>query len=450
MSVLVGDMRAEDDSFGSACSSEAMVGNTMTQNNKQQAIRTVPLSRRNILRATGTAGALAVGGVGLGSFTGLAGAVEHDVIETCGGDVDIVVALDYSGSIANAGTWGDIQDGTESFLGVVPDDVQLGLVTFGDSPAAFEYGTTNLLDFATATNVTTVQNYVSGLGTPPGENATHMPGALAFANAILEEEGRGGKEIVILITDGGPNYQNGIVGDGASPPADDTMFPYGNFEFTGGTSGGENGIAGESGELTETSSTATEIKDAGRRIIAVGVGQNVAGFDDYLADDIASTPDDFVPVTNAENLGSELRALITEVCEECVDCTSEELLAKYEFDCVETEVTDEEAVCVDYDFVFEKGDASLVSYDGQNYVSKEDEMFEPVSATFGTEYCSVWGVVKAGQEFIIQELEAENGTVTVTNGDSGRAISFVAFFCTEAAAAEFVENFPSRGRGSNR
>ena len=420
----------------------------MTQDNKNQHVQTYPLSRRTVLRATTAAGALAFSGAGLHSFTGVASAEEHDLIETCGGDVDIVVALDYSGSIRAAGTWGDIQGGTDSFLGVVPADVQLGLVTFGDAPAAFQYGVNNFLDLATVANVDTIQNYVTGLATPPGENATHMPGALAYANAILSEEGRDGREIIILITDGGPNYQNGTVGDGAAPPADDTTFPYGNFSFTGGTTGGENGIAGEPGELSETSSTATDIKAAGRRIIAVGVGENVAGFDDYLADDIASSPDDFVAVTDAGNLGSELQALITEVCDECVDCpTDAELLAKYEFECVETEMVDDEEVCVGYDFAFEKGDASLVSYDSGNYVSKDGDMDEPVSATFGTEYCTVWAVVKAGQDFEVQEIESEDDLVTVTNGDSKHAISFAAFFCTEEAAQAFAESFPSRGRG---
>lgn len=414
----------------------------MTTNRNNESSRTVPISRRSVLRATGAAGALAVGGSGLPLFTGIAAADEH-LIETCGGEVDVVVALDYSGSIRSAGTWGDIQSGVDSFLGVVPADVQLGLVTFGDAPAAFEYGTGNLLDFATAGNVSAVQAGVPA-STPPGENATHMPGALDFSNAILEQEGRGGKEIVVLITDGGPNYENGVVGDGAAPPADDTTFPYGTFEYTGGSTGGENGIAGEPGELTETTATATAIKNAGRRVIAVGVGENVAGFDGYLRDEIASSTDDFVAVQDASNLGSELEALISEVCEECVDCSVDGQLAKYEFACVETDPDTGE--CIAYDFVPEGDADDNVAYTAGSFESKEDEAFEPMTASFDTEYCELYALVKSGRELEVQSFEGIDGSVTVETANDGKfAISFVAFYCTEAAALEALESFPSRG-----
>ena len=416
----------------------------MTKNRNNESGRTVPISRRSILRTTGAAGALALGGTSLPFVTGVAAADEH-LIETCGGEVDVVVALDYSGSIRNAGTWGDIQSGVDSFLGVVPADVQLGLVTFGDAPAAFEYGPGNLLDFATASNVSAVQAGVPA-STPPGENATHMPGALDYSNAILEQEGRGGREIIVLITDGGPNYENGVVGDGASPPADDTTFPYGTFEYTGGTTGGENGIAGEPGELAETAATATAVKGAGRRIITVGIGENVAGFDDYLRDDIASATDDFVAVQNASNLGAELEALISEVCEECVDCSVDGQLAKYEFACVETDPDTGE--CLAYDFVPEGDADDNVAYTPGSFESKEGEAFEPMTATFDTEYCDLYALVKSGRELDVQSIEGNDGSVTVETANGGKfAISFVAFYCTEDAAVEAMEAFPSRGAG---
>jgi hypothetical protein len=321
-----------------------------------------------VLRATGVAGTFATGGVSLGAFSRTA-AADEGLIETCGGEVDIVVAIDYSGSIRGVGTWPDIQSGTESCLDVVPEDVQLGLVRFGDAPDDFEYDAGDLMRPATASNVTLLKAGIPA-SAPPQENATHMPGALAFADAILENEGRAGRQIIVLITDGGPNYQNGVVGDGASPPADDTTFPYGTSEFTGGTTGSENGVAGESGELTETTETATGIKDAG-------------------------------------------------------------LLAKYEFE--------------DGDFVLEEGDDSLVSY--QSYESKDEEENEPVSATFSTDYCRVYGFVKSGQSLSVQELLAdENGLVTAVYSDP-YAISFVAFYCTEEAANAALEAFPSGGRG---
>jgi hypothetical protein len=415
----------------------------MTTNRTTESSRTVPISRRSVLRTTGAAGALAVGGIGLPIFAGTAAA--DTLIETCGGEVDVVVALDYSGSIRSAGTWGDIQSGVDSFLGVVPDDVQLGLVTFGDAPAAFQYGPGNLLDFATASNVSAVQAGVPA-AVPPQENATHMPGALDFSNAILEQEGRGGKEIVVLITDGGPNYENGTVGDGAAPPADDTTFPYGTFAYTGGSTGGENGVAGEAGELTETTAVATAIKGAGRRLIAVGIGENVAGFDDYLRDDIASTPDDFVAVQDASNLGAELETLISEVCDECADCSVDGRLAKYEFACVETDP--DTGACLAYDFVPEGATDDGVAYAAGSFTSKAGEAYEPMTVTFDTAYCDLYALVKSGQEFEVQSFEGTDGSVTVETANDDRfAISFVAFYCTEEAADEALASFPSRGRG---
>jgi hypothetical protein len=132
----------------------------------------------------------------------------------------------------------------------------------------------------------------------------------------------------------------------------------------------------------------------------------------------------------------------TIIDETCDECTSEDLLAKYEFACVE-EVDGE---CVDYDFVFEKGDDTLVTYEPGSFMSKDDEAFEPVSATFGTDYCTVYAVVKAGQELAVQELVADDGEVTAEYV-APYAISFVAFYCTEAAAQAAADAFPSKGKG---
>jgi len=415
---------------------------------------TYPLTRRSVLKSAVAAGAVSAFGITAPGFVGRAAADEHALINTCN-DLDVVLALDYSGSIRSAGTWGDIRSGVESFLDVLPADVQIGLVRFGDSPVAYEYAANDLLRLATASNVTALKGAVP-TATPPGENATHMPGALTFADAILDAEGRGGNELVLLVTDGGPNYQNGFVGDGDDDPVasgfqgpqDDETFAYGAFEFTGGTNGGENGVAGEAGELTETTATADAIKNGGTRIIAVGVGGDVAGFDTYLQDEIASSPDDFVAVEDPADLGSQLQALITEVCDdECLPCESNDLLAKYEFACVETDP--ETGDCLAYDFVVETGDDSLVSYEPGSFESKDGEAFEPVSATFDTEYCSLWAVVKAGRGLEIQELVAEGGEVTATYLDP-HAISFVAFYCNEGAAQAAADAFPSNGGGRGR
>ncbi|WP_255151761.1 vWA domain-containing protein [Halorarius halobius] len=406
-----------------------------------------PLSRRSMLKGAAAVGAASALGTFGPSVVGRAAADSHaGVIETCG-DLDVVLALDYSGSIRNAGTWPDIQSGVESFFDVFPADAQVGLVTFGDSPVAYEYAPGDLLRLATASNVSMVKGGVPA-NAPPGENATHMPGALAFADAILANEGRGGKEVIVLVTDGGPNYQNGFVGDGDDDPgtagfqgpADDVPFPYGSFEFTGGTTGGENGVAGEAGELTETTATATAITDGGVRIIAVGVGGNVAGFDTYLRDDVASSPDDFVAVENAEDLGSQLQALLTEVCEEECDPCAFDGTYKFEY-----EYEEEDGVVVTDGFAPEGG--SVDGIDFESYISKAGEMYEPISVTFASDYCadSLVATVKAGREVHeVDVQQGDDGTVVVSidgddrfrNSRNGKAyaISYVQFDCVAADA----------------
>ena len=126
----------------------------------------------------------------------------------------------------------------------------------------------------------------------------------------------------------------------------------------------------------------------------------------------------------------------TIVEEGCVECTTDGLLAKYEFACVE----EVEGDCVEYDFVFEKGDDSLVTYESGSFESKPGEEFEPVSATFGTDVCGVFAVVKAGRNEVVQELVNSDGTVTV-EAIEDRAISFVEFYCTEEEAEEAVDEF---------
>lgn len=134
------------------------------------------------------------------------------------------------------------------------------------------------------------------------------------------------------------------------------------------------------------------------------------------------------------------------VCEECVDCEDEGEIAKYEFECLDYDEELEE--CARCDFVLEGEGDENISYTAGSYTSKEDEECEPMTATFSTEYCELYALVKSGQEFEVQGFEDVEGTVTVeTANDDKFAISFVAFYCTEEAAQEALENFPSRGRG---
>ncbi|MFC7134582.1 MULTISPECIES: vWA domain-containing protein [Salinibaculum] len=421
-----------------------------------------PVSRRSVLRSTAALGTFSLVG-GTYGFANVARADEHTDgrIETCGGDLDIVLALDYSGSIGSA-LWDDIETGAKSFIDVLNDDNQLGVVTFGDTAKAYDFGTGDYLLLAQdggTDNRPTLKSVVPTVA-PPNENGTHMAAALDFADDILDGQGRDGKEVIILLTDGSPNYQNGTVGDAAAPPEDEADGTVGNvsgyvptdtvdfdpegdgantYTYSGGSTGTDATIT--QSELDETEGVATDAKSDGTRIIAVGIG---GGVNDAFLKQVASSEDDYVQ-TDAESIGATLQGILSEVCDECAECDVEGRLAKYEFDCVET-VDDE---CVAYDFVLEAGDSSLVSYAADSFTSKDGEMYEPMSATFGTEYCTLYAVVKAGRDTTVQAVTAADGMVTVTAPDKF-ALSFVEFYCDEEAATAAAGAFPGGKGGRGR
>lgn len=413
----------------------------------------IQTTRRTVLRGAAIgAGAFAVGGFGLQKTVGIAAAEEEPVIETCGEPLDVVLGIDYSGSIRNAAVWGDVRGGADQFIDVLRDQNQIGIVTFGDSPVPYEFATDDWLVPATSGNRLLAK---SGVPTdaPPGENATHIPGTIDYSTDMFEAEGRGINEVLIVVTDGGPNYQNGTVGDGDDDPGtsgfqgpqddvDITGTSLNTHTYTGGTTGGENGIAGEPGELADTTAAAMAAKARGTRVIAVVFGPTT--FDSYLRNNVVSDPETDLVRTTSDQVGETLVGLLSQICEPaCEECDTDGRLAKYEFPCVER---DGEGDCVAYDFVLEAGDSSLVSF--ESFESKDGEMYEPISATFGTEYCTLYAVVKAGQEIEVQELTPEGGSATAEYV-APYAISFVEFYCTEEAANEAAEAFPSNGRGGN-
>ena len=113
--------------------------------------------------------------------------------------------------------------------------------------------------------------------------------------------------------------------------------------------------------------------------LAVGIGENVAGFDDSLRDGVASAPGDFVAVQDASDLGAELRTLISEVCDECADCSVDGQLAQSEFARVETDPATGE--CLAYDFVPDGDTDDNVTYAAGSFTSKAGEADEPMTVT---------------------------------------------------------------------
>lgn len=131
----------------------------------------------------------------------------------------------------------------------------------------------------------------------------------------------------------------------------------------------------------------------------------------------------------------------------CLECELDSSV-KYEFACVETD--SETGECVAYDFVLEgEGDDDITHLD---FTSKDDEAFEPMTATFDTAYVKLYAVVKTGSEIGVQELVADaDGTVTVA-APGKHAISFVQFFCDEQEAIEAAASHGSNngGKGKDR
>lgn len=313
----------------------------------------VPLSRRTVLK--GSAVAFGLAGAGTGAIGALSRPVAAQGIETCGATLDVVLAIDYSGSIRSAGTWNDILQGATDFVNELAPDNRIGLVTFGDTAKAYDFGDRDYLVFAEEGGTDNRPTVVDAIpdAAPPQENGTHMAAGLDLANAVLDEQGRGEKEVIVLLTDGEPNYENGEVGDGSDPPADEGTDTVGGvvgwdpseaqafdpdkdgtrdtFTYTGGKTGGEDAVITD-GERNETAAvaaaargdteytlmdgtTASVTPSDPTRIVTVGIGNADA---DYLSTKIATSPEDHVQTT-AENIGTALVGLLEELCEaECV------------------------------------------------------------------------------------------------------------------------------------
>lgn len=325
------------------------------------------LKRRTILRSAATVSA--AGFVGLPAFAGVAAG-----IETCETDLDIVLAIDYSGSINSAGTWSDINSGAKDFIDELADDNQIGLVTFGDTAKAYDFGDRDYLQKAAdgSDNRPAIKSTIPG-SSPPQENATHMAAAIDLANDILDEQGRGGSEVIVLLTDGEPNYQNGTIGDGVSPPADEsddtvggvsgwdpsgtttaTIFdPDGDgtantYTYDGGTATENATITdserdetaeraaaarGDSQYETQTGDTKSVTPSDPTRILTVGIG---AGADaNYLKTHVATAESDHTQ-TSADQIGDELVELLEELC--CIDCPDS---FSYKYEWVEEEGDEE-------------------------------------------------------------------------------------------------------------
>jgi len=233
------------------------------------------------------------------------------------GDVDIMLAIDTSGSIrADEDGVNEQQaliDGVEAFVDALPTDgsAQVGAVSFGGGSVTG----------------------LSGLGAPGsfslpslsfGGN-TPMPGAIDIADQVLDGQGRpDALPVVVVVTDGGPNYGESVSDPSYSATIGGTSYsaPRGaGFSADDGSAGYDNNDSTSStvteGEQDETALVADAVKAGadGSRIavlnIAPGTVELGGGRDlsDYLEDEIASAGFyNEIPVTNFAAVADDIAA----------------------------------------------------------------------------------------------------------------------------------------------
>jgi len=356
------------------------------------------IDRRTVLR--GAAAGSATGIIGIPTISGSALATET-AIETCG-DLDIVCAIDTSGSLSSSEI-SNLQSGVNSFIDELPTDgsVTVGTLEFGNG------GIRSKNDLQAPSGLT-VSLPASGAGNTP------MPGATDIADQAVYNDSAARSDaikLVVLFTDGGPNYTNTSYTEDYTAPRDDSE----DWSAVSGDSTYDNADTASAtvskGEMDETALVAGSVKDGtvgdGATLIAtVYVGDDdteamtsdaITTYTDlptYLETNIASSGDLAIDVdiANIEALVDELVAILEDLC--CVECP-EDFHYKYEW--VEDE--DAEGECKGEFVIFDDDDNEVESVEGLELVSVScDEDGEPQEACFETTFCELDYEVKAGQE----------------------------------------------------
>lgn len=401
------------------------------------------ISRRTILRGVGAASA--VGFVGVPAFSTGALASEGG-IETCG-LLDVVCAIDTSGSLDGTEV-ANLEAGVNAFIARLPTDgsVRVGTVEFGNN------GVRNKNDLQDPSGLTV------SVGSPQGN--TPMPAAIDIADqAVYGDSGarNDATKLVVLFTDGGPNYTNTAYSVGGYTAPRDASADWSAASGNGTYDSADTASATVSeGEMDETALVASSVKDPSVGGGATSVATVYVGDDDtqamtggaistytdlptYLATHVASSSDFAidVDVANVEGLVDRLVAVLAELC--CEACSEG---FYYKFEWVEDAEADGE--CAGAFVVYDGDDAVVEAVDGIEVVSVAcDEDGEPQRVCFETDLCELRYEVKAGREM-------EGATVSAADTDgqfcvSGiettnprgkavtHAISHIVFTCPESS-----------------
>jgi hypothetical protein len=232
----------------------------------------------------------------------------NNQVDEITGQLDVVCAIDTSGSLTGDEP-SNLADGVNQFITALagaPADANVGTLEFGGGAV-------------TITNNLQPAGDFGSIGTPSTGGNTPMPGAIEIADQQVRNDPNaraGAEKIVVLFTDGGPNY---------SPTATYNANGYSAGPFDQGTT--DSTVT--EGEMTQTASVATGVKSGTTRIATVYVGDEgqdtqamsasaISTYTDlptYLASSgpIATSPTDAFDVAlgNLSDLSDQLVTLVT-------------------------------------------------------------------------------------------------------------------------------------------
>jgi predicted ribosomally synthesized peptide with SipW-like signal peptide len=241
----------------------------------------------------------------------------NNQVDVIAGELDIMLAIDDSGSIEGVERT-NLIDGVNAFVDALPEaaDVQVGALTFGDDSID------NFLALGPVGGLPTFD-----VGDFDFSGNTPLPAALDIADQELRNGANarpGAEKIVVVITDGGPNYNNTQYGAGGytAPRGnpDQTGFSLDDTtdQYDGGSAGSPPDYIVDT-EEDETALVADTIRGNTTRIVTVNVADNpfAAGdglsvpFQQYLEDEIASSGFAFVVgLDDLADVAEDLVALV--------------------------------------------------------------------------------------------------------------------------------------------
>ncbi|MBS3761399.1 MAG: VWA domain-containing protein, partial [Halodesulfurarchaeum sp.] len=225
----------------------------------------------------------------------------NNVIDESIGTVDVMIAVDTSGSLSSTDV-GELEAAANNLAADldVEADARIGGLSFGGG---------SIEDF-----VALGDGPVNFSGLAANGN-TPMPAALDIARAELDANGRSGAEtFIVLLTDGGPNYENQVFEAGGHSVGG---------SYTGGNMSPSDVV--HDSELCETAEIAADVRND-HRIITVGIdddglptnnddpqdcdGNSIASLSQYLRDYIAGNPADYIAAEAPGTVSKVLEAII--------------------------------------------------------------------------------------------------------------------------------------------